>query len=81
MQIPESVIDPAAAEPDVFRYLVVARDDDWSSWDDVPRSAKYLGARKAATGQWNLREVDGAPVQWGMRDDEIVIIDVLGNGN
>lgn len=78
MGIPDSVIDPAAATPDTFRYVVALKDDDWDHWDSAGQVSKYNGARRAATGRWNLCDlVTGSPVDWDYADDEVVVLAVL----
>lgn len=78
MRIPESVINPAAAELYVFRYVVALKDDDWDHWSSLSQASTFNGARRP-TGRWNLRDlVSGSPVDWDYADDEIVVLQVLG---
>ncbi|KMV17523.1 hypothetical protein ACT17_14590 [Mycolicibacterium conceptionense] len=78
MQIPDSIIDPATAEINTWKYVVALKDDDWDHWDSIPRDSKFNGARKGATGRWNLRNLTtGSPVDWDYADDEIVVLEVL----
>lgn len=77
MQIPNSLIDPADAEPGKFGYVVALKDADWGQWASSTQAPKYNGARKS-TGRWNLRDlVTGAPVGWDYPDTDIVVLEVL----
>ncbi|KLI09258.1 MULTISPECIES: hypothetical protein [Mycobacteriaceae] len=77
MDIPDSIIDPATADPDVWAYIVALDDDDWDHWGSPSQIAKYNGCRRS-TGRWNLRDVvTGAPVDWDYADDEVVVLRVL----
>lgn len=77
MQIPESIIDPAAAASEVWRFVVALKDDDWEQWDSSSQIMKYNGCRRS-TGRWNLRDlVTGSPVGWGYADDEVLVLQVL----
>ncbi|KXO91024.1 Uncharacterised protein (plasmid) [Tsukamurella tyrosinosolvens] len=77
MQIPESAIAPSTAELDVWKYIVALKDDDWEDWDAIPRDSRFNGARRGSVGRWNLRGLDGAPVDWSYADDEVVVLEVL----
>lgn len=80
MNIADSVIDPATAELDVWAYVVALKDDDWDHWDSAGQMAKYNGCRRGATGRWNLRDlVTGSPIDWSYADDEVVVLQVIGN--
>lgn len=77
MNIPDSIIDPATADADAFRYVVALKDDDWDHWDSQVQASKYNGARRC-TGRWNLRDlVTGSPVDWDYADDEVVVLAVV----
>ncbi|MEB3023074.1 MULTISPECIES: hypothetical protein [Mycolicibacter] len=77
MDIPNSIIDPATADPDVWKFVVALKDDDWDHWDSPSQIAKYNGCRRS-TGRWNLRDlVTGGPVDWSYADDEIVVLQEL----
>lgn len=78
MNIPDSLIDPATADPDVWAYVVALKDDDWSHWDSPSQVIKYNGCRRGATGRWNLRHLtSGLPVGWHYVDEEVVVLQVL----
>lgn len=78
MQVPHSVIDPAAAALDAWTYVVALADDDWDDWDSPSQIAKYNGCRRSS-GRWNLRDlVTGSPVDWDYADDEIIVLRALG---
>ena len=74
MDIPDSVIDPAAATPDTFRYVVALKDDDWDHWTGPEQWATYLGVRDPASGHWQVRSLDGTPIDWTYADDEIIVL-------
>lgn len=75
MQIPDSIIDPAEADPD-SAYLIAFKDDDWDHWDSLDQASKYNG-RKRRGARWNVRDLAaGLPIDWSY-DDEIVILGVL----
>lgn len=77
MNIPDSIIDPATADPDTFCYVVALKDDDWDNWDSLSEASKYNAARRS-TGRWNLRDlVSGSPVDWGYADNEVVVLKVV----
>ena len=76
MQIPNSIIDPATADPDTA-YVVALKDDDWDHWDSIDAASVFNGRRRRGAG-WNLRDIaDGRPVDWDYADDEIVVIRAL----
>ncbi|AOS95071.1 hypothetical protein AN480_29065 (plasmid) [Mycobacterium intracellulare subsp. chimaera] len=73
MEIPNSIIDPATADPDTA-YVVALKDDDWDHWDSIDSASVFNGRRRRGA-RWNLRDIaDGKPVDWGYADDEIVVI-------
>lgn len=77
MKIPDSVIDPATADLDVWVYVVAFKDDDWDHWDSPSRIALYNGCRRPS-GRWNVRDLtSGAPIDWSYADDEVVVLQVL----
>lgn len=76
MQIPNSIIDPATADPDTA-YVIALKDDDWDHWDSIDAASVFNGRRRRGA-RWNLRDIaDGAPVDWDYADDEIVVIRTL----
>lgn len=78
MNIPDSVIDPATADPDVWSYVVALKEDAWPHWDSPGQIIKYNGCRRGLTGRWNLRHLaSGLPVGWHYVDDEVVVLQVL----
>lgn len=77
MDIPKSVIDPSAADPDVWAYVVALKDDDWDHWDSLSQASKFNGCRRFGR-RWNLRDlVTGSPVGWDYGDDEVIVLQVL----
>jgi hypothetical protein len=77
MNIPDSVIDPATADLDVWAYVVALKDDDWVNWDSPGQITKYNGSRHQV-GRWNLRDLStGSPVGWGYTDHEVVVLQVI----
>lgn len=55
MQIPDSIIDPAAA-PEDAQYVIVFKDDDWDHWTGLEQAARYRGWRRG--GRWWFSELD-----------------------
>lgn len=73
MEIPKSIIDPAAAPTDAT-YLIAFEDDDWDHWDELSQAPSYL-AQRSDTGRWWVRSLDGTPVDWDYADDEVILLE------
>lgn len=78
MNLPDSVIDPATADLDVWAYVVAFKDEDWGHWDSPSQIALYNGCRRSSNERWNVRDLtSGAPIDWSYADDEVVVLQVL----
>lgn len=73
MDTPTSVIEPASAAGGRV-YRIAFHDDDWDHWTDPEQWATYLGVRDPASGHWQVRSLDGTPIDWTYADDEIIVL-------
>lgn len=76
MRIPDSIIDPAQADPDTA-YRIALVDDDWDHWTDLSQALTYNGRRRRGA-RWNLRNLaSGDPVDWSYDDTEVIVLEAL----
>jgi hypothetical protein len=74
VQLVDSIIDPATADP-AKRYRIAFRDDEWHMWDDDSEICGYEGRRSAYFWEVNL---DDDSVE-SYTDDEIIVLGELAH--
>lgn len=60
MEIPNSIIDPATADPDTA-YVVALKDDDWDHWDSIDSASVFNGRRRRGLGGTYATSQTGSP--------------------